>query len=152
MQGPTMRPSNNQENKRFSDISWRVQLLYIKVQAPWFLEPPLQHNQDQTPLMNHSLVMAFLTILGVTEILCSFRLALEGETGKGIPKAWRSEFLERFLASNFDYQIGSFKNSFAAITSLPEVYLGFRRFILLVQTKKWFLWTMAIAFSEGYIH
>ena len=31
------------------------------------------------------------------------------------------------------------------ITSLPELYLGFRRFILLVQIKKWFLWTVAAA-------
>ena len=27
-------------------------------------------------------VMTFLTILGVTELLCSFRLVLEGKTGK----------------------------------------------------------------------
>ena len=44
-------------------------------------------------------VMAFLTILGVTEILCSFRLVLEGKTGKEIPQS--SRFLERFLANNF---------------------------------------------------
>ena len=31
------------------------------------------------------------------------------------------------------------------ITSLPELYFRIRRFILLVQTKKWFLWTMAAA-------
>ena len=29
--------------------------------------------------------------------------------------------------------------------SLSELYLKFRRFILLAQTKKWFLWTMAAA-------
>ena len=46
-------------------------------------------------------VMAFLTILGVTEILCSFRLVLEGKTGKQIPQSSRLEFLERFLANNF---------------------------------------------------
>ena len=46
-------------------------------------------------------VMAFLTILGVTEILCSFRLVLEGKTGKEIPQSSRLEFLERFLANNF---------------------------------------------------
>ena len=27
-------------------------------------------------------IMTFLTILGVTEMLCSFRLVLEGKTGK----------------------------------------------------------------------
>ena len=45
--------------------------------------------------------MTFLTILGVTEILCSFRLVLEGKTGKGIPKSSRLEFLEKFSANNF---------------------------------------------------
>ena len=44
--------------------------------------------------------MAFLTILGVTEI-CSFRLLLERKTGKKIPRSSRLEFLEKFLANNF---------------------------------------------------
>ena len=38
-------------------------------------------------------MMTFLTILGVTEILYSFKLVLEGKTGKEIP-----EFLEKFSA------------------------------------------------------
>ena len=46
-------------------------------------------------------VMIFLTILGVIEILCSFRLVLEGKTGKEIPKSSRLEFLEKFIANNF---------------------------------------------------
>ena len=46
-------------------------------------------------------VMTFLTILGVMEILCSFRLVLEGTTGKEIPESSRFEFLEKFLANNF---------------------------------------------------
>ena len=45
--------------------------------------------------------MTFITILGVIEILCSFRLVLEQKTGKEIPKSSRSEFLEKFLANNF---------------------------------------------------
>ena len=45
--------------------------------------------------------MTFLTILGVTEIICSFRLVLEGKTGKEIPESSRLEFLEKFSASNF---------------------------------------------------
>ena len=32
-------------------------------------------------------VMIFFTILGVTEILCSFRSVLEGKTGKKIPES-----------------------------------------------------------------
>ena len=45
--------------------------------------------------------MAFLTILEVTEILCSFRLVLEGKTGKEITESSRLEFLEEFSANNF---------------------------------------------------
>ena len=43
----------------------------------------------------------FLTILGVMEILCSFRVVLEGKTGKKIPESSRSELLEKFLVNNF---------------------------------------------------
>ena len=45
--------------------------------------------------------MTFLTILGVTEILCCFKLVLEGKTGKEIPELSRLEFLEKFSANNF---------------------------------------------------
>ena len=45
--------------------------------------------------------MTFLNILGVTEILCIFRLVLEGKTGKEIPESSRLEFLEKFSANNF---------------------------------------------------
>ena len=45
--------------------------------------------------------MNFSTILGVTDILCSFKLLLEGKAGKGIPESARSELLEKFLANNF---------------------------------------------------
>ena len=43
----------------------------------------------------------FLTILGVTEILWSFKLVLEGKTGKEIPESSRLEFLEKFSVNNF---------------------------------------------------
>ena len=39
--------------------------------------------------------------MGVTEILCSFRLVLEEKTGKEIPQSSRLQFLEKFLAINF---------------------------------------------------
>ena len=35
------------------------------------------------------------------EILCSFRLNLEGKTGKEISESSRLEYLEKFLANNF---------------------------------------------------
>ena len=45
--------------------------------------------------------MTFLTTLGVTEILCTFRLGLGGKAGKWILEFSRLEFLEKFLANNF---------------------------------------------------
>ena len=45
--------------------------------------------------------MNFLTILGVTEILCSFKLFLKEKTGKEVPKSSRLEFLEKFSVNNF---------------------------------------------------
>ena len=47
------------------------------------------------------LFMTYLTILGAAEILCSFRLVLEGKTGKEIPESSRLEFLEKFSANSF---------------------------------------------------
>ena len=61
--------------------------------------------------------MIFLTILGVTEILCSFRLVLEGKTVKEIPESSRLEFLEMFSANNFLYQMQK--------TTPPEDYWQF---------------------------
>ena len=38
--------------------------------------------------------------MGVTEILCGFKLVLEGKTGKEIPELSRLEFKEKFSANN----------------------------------------------------
>ena len=46
-------------------------------------------------------VLTFSTVLGVTEIFCSFRLVLEAKTGKDTPESSRLEFLEKLLANNF---------------------------------------------------
>ena len=45
--------------------------------------------------------MTFLTILGVTEILCSFRSVLERKTQKEIPESSRLQLLEKFPGNNF---------------------------------------------------
>ena len=45
-------------------------------------------------------LMTSLTILGVREILCSFRLVLQGKTGKDIPESSGLEFLEKFSENN----------------------------------------------------
>ena len=56
-------------------------------------------------------VMTFLTILGVMEILCIFRLFLEGKTVKETPESSRSELLEKFLANNFTLSDAEDNNS-----------------------------------------
>ena len=45
--------------------------------------------------------MTFLTILRVTEILRSFKLVLEENTGKEIPESLRLEFSEKFSVNSF---------------------------------------------------
>ena len=49
--------------------------------------------------------------LEVTEILCSFKLVLEGKTGKEILESSRLEFLEKFSANNFDLSDAEDNNS-----------------------------------------
>ena len=70
----------------------------MKVQAHSSLEPPLEYNQDHDIFDESRFVKTFLTIL---EILSSFRLVLEGKTGKLIPESLRLEFLDKFFANNF---------------------------------------------------
>ena len=137
------------------------------------------------PLDKSRFIMTFFTILGDTQILYSFKLVLEGKSGKDGPEPSRLEFLEKFSANNFALsdveenasrplnrgdknrftfventignspkvtratflrsnelfcfisicKFGSFKDPFATINSLSEIYFQ-SRFILLVQTKK----------------
>ena len=54
------------------------------------------HAYDETRF-----AMSFLTILGVKEILCCFRLVLEEKTGKETPTSSRLELLEKISANNF---------------------------------------------------
>ena len=49
--------------------------------------------------------------MGFTEILWSFRLLLEGKTGKEIPELSRLEFLEKFSAKNFVLSVAEDNNS-----------------------------------------
>ena len=80
-------------------------------------------------------VMTLLTILGVTEILCSFRLVLEGKTGKEIESS-RFKFLERFLANNFTLWYGEDNTSEllnrGGIADLPML-----RTLLVIPQKLW---------------
>ena len=45
--------------------------------------------------------MTSLIVLGVIEILCSFRSVMEGKTGLEIPESSRLEFLEKFSGNIF---------------------------------------------------
>ena len=92
-----MKPFNNLEKKTLWDTYWRFQLVCKKIQAHVSLEPPLEYNQNQMT----KFIVTFLTILGVTEILCSFKLVLEGKIGKDIPESSRPEFLEKFSGKTF---------------------------------------------------
>ena len=78
-----MGPSNNLESKISSDAYWRVQLVFMKVQAHISSEPPLEYSHFQTHLTR--LGMTFLTNLVFTEILFSFRVVLEWKADKKIP-------------------------------------------------------------------
>ena len=51
------------------------------------------------PLTDES-VMTVLTILGATEILCNFRLVLEGKTGKEIPEPLSLDLFKKLSANN----------------------------------------------------
>ena len=57
--------------------------------------------------------MTFLTILRVTEILCSFTLVLQGKRGKGIPEFLRLEFLKKCFANNFG--LGDAEGNFSGL-------------------------------------
>ena len=79
--------------------------------------------------------MTFLTILGVAEILCSFRLVLEGKTGKKIPDSSRLEFLEKFSAKSFalsdaeDNTSGSLNREGVADLPLLRTYWQFAKIL-----------------------
>ena len=50
-------------------------------------------------------IMTFETILGDTEILCSFKLVLEDKTGKELPESSRLEFSDFSLLKSFQQTI-----------------------------------------------
>ena len=81
-----MKPSNNLENRTLSDTTTGI----------WSGPDALDKSK---------FIMTFLTILGVTEIVCSFRLVLEGKTGKEIPESSRLESLQKFQQTILLYQM-----------------------------------------------
>ena len=73
----------------------------MKEQPHSSLEPPLEYNQDQGAFDKSRFITTFLNILGVTKTLCSFKLVLEGKTGKEIPELSILELIQKFSANNF---------------------------------------------------
>ena len=47
-----MKSSKSLENKSLFGMYWRVQLVSTKGQAHSSVEPPLEYNEDQMPLIN----------------------------------------------------------------------------------------------------
>ena len=78
--------------------------------------------------------MTFLTNLGVTEILCSFKLVLEGKAGKEIPVSSRLEFLEKFSANNFALSDAK-DNTFGSLNRRGIADLPFLRTLLAICQK-----------------
>ena len=95
-----MRPSNNLDNKTLSDTLKSSASMNESLGSQFFRTTTgLQSGPDT--LDESSFIMTVLTVLGVIEILCSFRLVLQGKTGKEIPEPSRLESLEKFLGNNF---------------------------------------------------
>ena len=83
-----MRPSNNMENKTPSGKLKSSASLYKSSSSQFFRTTTgVRSGPDAFDIS--SFIMTFLTIVGVTEILYSFRLAQEGKTGKGMPESSR---------------------------------------------------------------
>ena len=66
----------------------------MKVQDQFLKSTKIQSGPDG--FGESRFVMTFLTILGLTEKLCNFRLFLEGKTGKETTKSSKLEFLKSF--------------------------------------------------------
>ena len=56
-------------------------------------------------------IMTFLTILAVTEILCSFKLVIQWKAGKEISESSRLEFLEKISGNNFALSESQYNSS-----------------------------------------
>ena len=101
-----MRPSNILDT--FRNLLKSSASMY-QISGSKFFRTTTEIQSDQMPLMNQASLWHFwhllwhfvITIFGVMEILCSFRLALEVETIEEIPDSSRLEFLEKYWASNF---------------------------------------------------
>ena len=72
----------------------------------------------------------------VTEILCNFRLVLEGKTDKEIPESSRLKFLEKFSANNFALSNAEDSRS-GQLNRANKVDLPLLRTLLIISQKSW---------------
>ena len=100
-------PNSTEKDTFFPDFPWpyKLQKSLVKSSASIYERLGSQLLRTTTGIQSRPdafdesmFVMTFLTILGVMEILCSFRLVLEGKKGREIPESSRLEFLEKFSA------------------------------------------------------
>ena len=66
-----------------------------------FFRTPIGIQSELGTFDESRFVTTFLTIFGITEVLCSFRLVLEGKTGREVPESSRLVFLKNFLENIF---------------------------------------------------
>ena len=95
-----------------------------KVSQPWIGTRWLWWINVQYDLLNHC------------GCLCSFRLVLEGETGKEIPESSRLQFLERFLGNNFVLSDAQ-DNTFGSLIRGVIPGLPLLRTLLVIHLKSW---------------
>ena len=95
--------------------------------------------------------MIFVTVLRVTEILCSFRLVLEGKTGEEIPESSRLEFLEKFLVNNFFFFSDAEDNTSSSLNREDLADLPFLRTLLALcqKSREPSFWKVADSFVLG---
>ena len=93
----TFQQSGKQDS--FRQLFKSLASMYESSGSQFFRTTTIQSGPDAFD--ESRFVITFLTILGVMNILCSFRLVLEEKTRKEIPESSRFEFLEKFLANNF---------------------------------------------------
>ena len=90
-----MRPSNILDNKTPSETFQSSASMY-QISGSEFFRITTEIQSGPDAFDESSFAMTFLTIFGVMEILCSFRLVPEVKTIEEIPDSSRLEFLEKY--------------------------------------------------------
>ena len=87
-----MRPSNNLETQGSFRRILKSSAIMYESSGSQFFRTTTGIQTGQNAFDESKFIKTILTILGVMKILCSFRLVLEGRTGKEIPESSRLAF------------------------------------------------------------